>query len=62
MSVGAIQYTSIRLYTLDWPDDEADMFATVIRAMDRVYMDHASNGGKPQEFTREAFRTAFSSK
>lgn len=62
MGVGAIQYASIRLYTVGWPPDEVALFTRCVRAMDRVYLDHANSDGKPAEFSREMFRRAFANK
>lgn len=62
MGVGAIQYTSLRLYTAGWPPDEVMLFTRCIRAMDQVYLDHAKSDGKPKKFSREMFRGAMSGK
>ena len=62
MGVGAIQYTSIRLYTAGWPPDEVTLFTRVIRAMDRIYLDHANSDDERKSFSREMFRGAFAGK
>lgn len=56
MGQGAIPSASIARLAVDMLD--GDMFAIVIRAMDRAYLDHVNSDGKPQSFSREVFRAA----
>lgn len=62
MSIGPIQYGSIRLYTSGWPPDEVALFTRCIRLMDQIYLEHANSDAEPKAFSREMFRGAFSGK
>lgn len=62
MVVGPIQYISIRFYTAGWPPDETTLFTRCIRAMDQVYLEHASSDAEEKSFSRDMFRGAFAGK
>lgn len=54
MQEGRIRYSAARAYGVH--EDEFDEFWRAMKAMDNVYLQHASNGGEPKTFTREMFR------
>jgi len=59
MSVGPIPAASIDRHIAGWSDDDAGMFRAVIRAMDRVYLQHSRSDPDAPESdnpTRDAFR------
>jgi hypothetical protein len=61
MQAGRISYLAAREYCRGWlSDEEFPCFWRVMQAMDDAYLRHVNSGGEPQEFTREAFRSAFS--
>lgn len=61
MQAGPIPAASIDRHTAGWPEDEAELFRHVIRAMDRAYLDSQRPDRDAPESdnpTRDAFRAA----
>lgn len=64
MGIGEIPAHAIDAHVAGWRYDDAEMFRTCIRAMDRVYLEAANNDGNalPAQGVspQESFRSAFS--
>lgn len=62
MAVGPIPAASIARHVAGWPDEDAQMFALCIRAMDKVWMARGSDGEGPDDngmSARDSVRSAF---